>query len=64
MNRLSNISLSTNIVLQAEAMAERIGAAKYMECSALTGQGVQEVLEHAAQLASSKWDRKRGCVIM
>lgn len=34
-------------------MAKRIGAAKYMECSAMTGHGVQEVLEHAAQLANS-----------
>ncbi|KZP18987.1 P-loop containing nucleoside triphosphate hydrolase protein [Athelia psychrophila] len=49
---------------EAEAMAVRIGAVKYMECSALTGQGVREVLEHAAHLASSQWESKRGCIIM
>lgn len=45
-------------------MAARLGAVKYMECSALTGEGVREVLEQAARLSNSNWDRKRGCILM
>jgi len=54
------------MVEEAEGMASRIGATKYMECSAITGEGIAEVLEHAAHLASNKWERRcgRGCVIM
>jgi Ras family protein A len=37
--------------------SKRIGAIKYMECSALTGEGVLEVFETAARLAL--FDKKR-----
>ena len=34
-----------------QAMAERVGAQAYLECSALTGEGVRAVLESCARLA-------------
>jgi Ras homolog gene family, member A len=34
----------------AERVASKIGAAIYLECSAITGEGVVEVFEHAARL--------------
>ena len=34
-------------VEEGEAMAKRLGCAGYMECSALTGENAEEVLEHA-----------------
>jgi hypothetical protein len=35
-------------------MGESIGAHRYMECSARTGEGLKEVFEHAARLAITK----------
>ncbi|KAK4077859.1 uncharacterized protein Triagg1_3553 [Trichoderma aggressivum f. europaeum] len=35
----------------AEAVAKKIGAYKYLECSARTGSGVREVFEHATRAA-------------
>ena len=37
-------------VEEGEAMAKRLGCAGYMECSALTGENAEEVLEHALSL--------------
>ncbi|KAG8829144.1 GTP-binding protein Rho1 [Serendipita sp. 399] len=36
---------------QGQEMAKRIDAAIYLECSAKTGEGVDDVLQHAARLA-------------
>jgi Ras family protein A len=47
---------------QGEAMRRKIGALKYMECSALTNEGVREVFEaatRAALLPRSKTKRLR-----
>lgn len=48
------------------AMAKRIGAVKYLECSALTKMGVKTVFEEAARAAlapSPEKKRKRKCLI-
>ena len=37
--------------MQGLTIAKRIGAKEYLECSALTGEGVREVFEHAARLS-------------
>ncbi|KAI9314008.1 small GTPase-binding protein [Zopfochytrium polystomum] len=36
---------------QGQAVAEKIGAYRYLECSARTGEGVKEVFEHATRAA-------------
>jgi len=36
---------------QAEDVRKKIGAAKYLECSAKTNEGVREVFEHATRSA-------------
>lgn len=36
---------------QAETMASQIGARRYLECSSLTGDGVDDVFEHATRAA-------------
>jgi Ras family protein A len=38
-------------VENAERVARDIGAAAYLECSAITGEGVAEVFEHAARIS-------------
>jgi Rho family protein len=53
---------------QGAAVAKTIGAARYMECSAKTGEGVQEVFNAAMREAlKGKWGKKlkgRKCVIV
>lgn len=50
------------------AVAQKIGAARYLECSAKTGEGVREVFEHATRAALlSKGSKKRGskgCMVL
>lgn len=42
------------------AVAQKIGAARYLECSAKTGEGVREVFEHATRAALlSKGSKKK-----
>ncbi|KAG8768356.1 GTP-binding protein Rho1 [Serendipita sp. 405] len=50
---------------KAESLAESIGAVMYLECSALTGEGVSEVFEHAmrAALLSQKPKKREPCII-
>ncbi|KAJ3132734.1 GTP-binding protein Rho1 [Physocladia obscura] len=36
---------------QGQAVAEKIGAYRYLECSARTGEGVNEIFEHATRAA-------------
>ena len=48
------------MLLQGMAVAQKIGAARYLECSAKTGEGVREVFEHATRAALlSKGKQKR-----
>ncbi|KAG5355156.1 GTP-binding protein [Yarrowia sp. B02] len=51
---------------QGEEMAERIGAKRYLECSALTGQGVDDVFEVAtrASLLAVNKSKGKGCCIV
>ncbi|KAJ3110696.1 GTP-binding protein Rho1 [Phlyctochytrium bullatum] len=51
---------------EGEACAKRIGAFRYCECSALTGEGVNFVFESAARLllASGRSKSKGQCVIL
>ena len=47
------------------AVSQKIGAYKYLECSAKSQDGVKEVFEHAtraALLAKSK--KKRACLVL
>lgn len=49
-------------------MRKKIGAQKYLECSAKTNDGVREVFEHATRAAlltrASKSGRKKFCMIL
>ena len=48
-------------------MRDTIGAKKYLECSSLTGDGVDDVFEAATRAALTTFDRKTGsgcCVIL
>lgn len=50
---------------QGLAVAQKIGAYKYLECSARTQEGVREVFEHATRAALfAKSKKKRGCVVV
>lgn len=49
-------------------MKEMIGARKYLECSSLTGDGVDDVFEAATRAALLSVDKKEGagcgCVVL
>lgn len=60
---------SSHIVLapEAEAVARQIGARRYVECSALTGEGVDDVLEvatRASLLAIAEDEPAKCCIIL
>lgn len=64
---LMKTDASTNMVTreEAEQVAKAIGAKKYMECSALTGEGVDDVFELATRtsLLVSKEPGQSCCVV-
>lgn len=51
---------------EGQAVAQKIGAIKYLECSAKTQEGVREVFEHATRAALMVKDkeRKKKCVVL
>lgn len=58
---------NTNALFQGEEVRKKIGAYKYLECSARTNEGVREVFEHATRAAllsrkTTKRDKK--CLIL
>lgn len=57
----------TNTVTQGEEIRKKIGAYKYLECSAKTNEGVRDVFEHAtraALLSRSTRHKKSKCRIL
>jgi Ras family protein A len=47
------------------AISQKIGAYKYLECSAKSGEGVKEVFEQATRAALlAKNKKKRGCTLL
>jgi Ras family protein A len=51
---------------EGQAVAQKIGAIKYLECSAKTQEGVREVFEHATRAALMVKDkeRKKKCILV
>jgi len=52
---------------EAEDIAHEIGARKYLECSSLTGEGVDDVFEAATRAALLTFEKGEGggcCVIL
>lgn len=52
--------------IEGETMAKRIGARKYLECSALSGEGVDDVFEAATRAALLNFEKGEGggcCII-
>jgi Rho family protein len=59
---------SQRFVSSEEALegAQNIGAKKYLECSSLTGEGVDDVFEAATRAALNTFRKidRRGCVVL
>lgn len=55
----------TDTGMQGEEVRKKIGAYKYLECSAKTNEGVREVFEHATRAALlTKKKEKKKCLIL
>lgn len=60
-------SLKFTTPKQGIEMKDSIGAKRYMECSSLTGDGVDDVFEAATRAALTTFERKEGggcCIIL
>lgn len=62
--RLKSLKFTT--VIEGNRMKEEIGARKYLECSSLTGDGVDSVFEAATRAALLMGDKKEkhGCCVI
>ncbi|KAI5296237.1 Rho GTPase [Ascosphaera atra] len=50
---------------EGQDTATQIGARKYLECSSLTGEGVDDVFEAATRAALLKFEEKKsGCCVI
>lgn len=60
--RLKATLTMTLYAVQGDMVRQKIGATRYLECSARTGEGVREVFETATRLAllSTKGRKKSG----
>jgi len=58
---LSQIGQQPVTFEQAQRVAMQIGAARHLECSALTYDGIREVFEAAIQVAVSRKQKRSGC---
>lgn len=56
--------IKTVTVDEARAMAERIGAELYVECSAKLQQGVTDVFDTVAKAMLTTPERKRNCTML
>lgn len=64
---LSSINQSPVSSAQGQAVAEKIGAISYLECSARQNRGVREVFENATRaslMTKEKRERKKKCSIL
>jgi Rho family, other len=53
-------------MLQGDAVARKIGAIRYFECSGVKNEGLREVLEYVARIALMQKSRKaqKTCAVM
>ena len=52
-------------LIQGEEVRKKIGAYKYLECSAKTNEGVREVFEHATRAALlTKKKKEKKCIVL
>lgn len=49
---------------EAQKTAKKIGATKYLECSAKTNDGVKNVFDEAIRIALSGKRKKSSCVLL
>ncbi|TPP61189.1 Rho gtp-binding protein rhoc [Fasciola gigantica] len=63
-NELRRMKMEPVKLEEGKAMAEKIGALAYLECSAKTKEGVREVFEFATRAALQTRKKKRKCELL